>query len=169
VIALRFVGQKIMLLDHQKKAIGYWEKRRIILNTFLIVQAWLGWSISNAFNAGIDEIPGARITDPGVLWQFFKIFAGLNVIFCMGYVAEFFFQSPASRKYWPFPIRSLLMVSLCIICLWTLGARASRIAQQSAYAKAGVFGYGEKKEANQALEPTPTAVTDPAAQAPRQP
>ncbi len=138
-----------MLLEHQKSALRYWEKRRLILNALLLAQAWVGWSISNAFNAGIDDIPGARITDPGVLWQFVKIFAGLNIVFSMGYVAEFFSQSSSPRKYWPDPIRALVMVFLCLVCMGGLGARATKIAQQASYTKAGVFGYGEKKEANQ--------------------
>jgi hypothetical protein len=146
--------RKPVLIEHQKLAVRYWEKRRLILNLLLLTQSWVGWSISNAFNAGIDDIPGARITDPGVLWQFVKIFTGLNIVFSMGYVAEFFSQSSSPRKYWPDPFRMLLMVSLCLVCMWGLGARATNIAQQTAYTKAGVFGYGEKKEANQASEPT---------------
>ena len=144
-----------MLLDYQKSAVRYWEKRRLILNALLLAQAWAGWSISNAFNAGIDEIPGARITDPGVLWQFVKIFAVLNVVFSMGYVAEFFSQSATPRKYWPDPIRALLMVLLCLACVLGLGARAGKIAKEAAYTKASVFGHGEKKGANQSPDRMP--------------
>ncbi|MDD2764914.1 MAG: hypothetical protein PHE83_13175 [Opitutaceae bacterium] len=138
-----------MLLEHQKSAVRYWEKRRLIFNALIFAQAWIGWGISNAFNVGIDEIPGARITDAGVLWQFVKIFAVLNIVFSMGYVAEFFSQSHAPRKYWPDPFRALLLVFLCLVCMWGLGARAGKIAKEAAYTKAGVFGFGEKKEANQ--------------------
>ena len=146
-----------MLLEHRKSVVRYWERRRLVLNVVLIGQAWIGWSISNAFNAGIDDIPGARITDAGVLWRFVQIFSVLNLVFCMGYVAEFFSLSTAPRKYWPDPLRPLLVVSLCLVCMWGLGNRASTIARESAYTKAGVFGYGDpakQKEPNQTSEPT---------------
>lgn len=136
-----------MLLEHQKSAVRYWEKRRLILNALFLADAWFSWSISNALNVGVDDIPGARITDPGVLWLFVKIFAGLNIIFSMGYVAEFFSESTKPRKFWPDPVRALLMVSLCLVCFWAMGARAGTIAIDAAYAKAGVFGHGEKTEA----------------------
>ncbi len=138
-----------MLLDYQKSAVRYWEIRRLILNALLLALAWVGWNISNAFSVAIDDIPGARITDSGVLWQFVKIFAGLNIVFSMGYVAEFLSQSSSPRKYWPNPFRALLMVFLCLVCMWGIWSRAGKIAAEAAYTKAGVFGYGEKKEANQ--------------------
>lgn len=143
-----------MFSDYQKSAIRYWEKRRLILNAILLTDAWISWSISNAFTVGIDDISGAKISDPGVLWQFVKIFAVLNIIFSMGYVAEFFIHAPTPKKYWPTPFRTVFMVLLCVTCLWGLGSRSGTIAMEAAYTKAGVFGYGEKKEIDQPSEPT---------------
>ena len=70
-----------MHAEQMKSVIRYWEWRRLIFNALLFAAAWLGWTISNAFNAGIDEIPGARLSDPGVIGRFIVMFVILMSLF----------------------------------------------------------------------------------------
>ncbi len=134
-----------MMPEQKTAAIRYWEKRRVIFNALLLIDACIGWNISNAFNAGIDDIPGARITDAGVLWQFAMIFFALNFAFCIGYVAEYFCMANPPRKFWPGHFRSLLLAAICLISMWAMGGRAGKIAKEAAYTKAGVLGFGAEK------------------------
>ncbi len=127
-----------MLTAHRNKAAKYWERRRIVFNGLLLLAASFGWGISNAFNVGIDDIPGARVTDPGVLFGFLKIFAYLNIGFCLGYAAEFIWMSDEPRKLWPMPLRPLLLIVLCAVSMWHLSSRAGAIAKEAAYHKSGV-------------------------------
>lgn len=129
-----------MLSDHQKSTIRYWEWRRLIFNALLLADAWLGWSISNALTTGVDEVPAARLTDPGVIRRFAVMFLILNLAFCIGYVVEF--AAGRMKKFWPKPFRSILFVAICVCAIWLHGSNAGRIAKEAAYTKAGVFGYG---------------------------
>ena len=130
--------------DYRKAVIRYWELRRIIFNVLLLADAWLGWSISNAFNVGIDDIPGARLSDPGVLLRFAVMFLVVNIAFCVGYVFDFTIGRP--RKLWPAPFRAILLVAICVSSLWLSGGYAGKIAKEAAYTKAGVFGCGASEK-----------------------
>ncbi len=130
--------------DYRKAVIRYWEFRRIIFNVLLLADAWLGWSISNAFNVGIDDIPGARLSDPGVLLRFAVMFLVVNIAFCVGYVFDFTIGRP--RELWPAPFRAILFVAICVSSLWLSGGHAGKIAKEAAYTKAGVFGCGASEK-----------------------
>jgi hypothetical protein len=131
--------------SRQTQVIKYWEVWRVIFNVLLIGSAWVGWEISNSFNVAIDKIHSARITDPGVLWHFLGIFAVCNLAFSLGYAAEFMGMAKQLRRLWPMLIRPLLLISICPIGMWDMSEQAGKIAQEAAYTKAGVFGYGAGK------------------------
>ena len=129
-----------MLSDHQKSVIRYWEWRRLIFNALLLADAWFGWSISNMLTTGVDEMPAARLTDPGVIWRFVVAFAILTLGFCIGYAFDFSIGHP--KKFWPRPFRSILFVVICVSAIVLGGSHSGRIAKEAAYTKVGAFGYG---------------------------
>jgi len=129
-----------MLSDHQKSVIRYWEWRRLIFNALLLADSWFGWSISTMLTTSVDEVPAARLSDPGVIGRFIVAFAILNLGFCIGYAFDFFVGRP--KKLWPRPCRSILFVAICVSAILLYGRHAGRIAKEAAYTKAGVFGYG---------------------------
>ena len=117
-----------MQLEQMKQAVSYWEKRRLLFNALLIADAWFSWGISNAFNVGIDDIPGARITDAGVLWRFLAVFGVLNLAFCVGYLADYVLLTNPPKKLWPKPLRSVFLVVACLLSMWAMGGQAGKIA-----------------------------------------
>lgn len=127
-----------MLTDYRNGAAKYWESRRIIFNLSVLLAAWLGWGVSNAFNVGIDDVPGARVTDPGVLFSFVKLFAVMNAAFCIGYAAEFFCMADTARKWWPAPLRTILLIGLCALAMWCASSWAGSVAREAAYSKSGL-------------------------------
>jgi 4-hydroxybenzoate polyprenyltransferase len=129
-----------MLSDHQKSVIRYWEWRRLIFNAVLLADAWFGWWISNMLTTGVDEMPAARLTDPGVIWRFIVAFAILNLGFCIGYAFDFSIGHP--KKFWPRPFRSILFIVICVSAIVLGGSHSGRIAKEAAYTKVGALGYG---------------------------
>jgi len=118
-----------MLTANQREAVRYWEIRRLIINVLMIGAAYFGWGIANSFNVGIDELPGARFSDPGIATDFCWVFVSLNLVFCVGYAGEYFLQTEPKKKFWPWPARTIL---LCVISLFLLGL-ASKAGTRLAY------------------------------------
>ena len=118
-----------MLTANQREAVHYWEVRRLILNALMVGSANLGWGFANSFNVGIDELPGARFSDPGMVSSFCWVFVLLNLAFSVGYAGEYFFQTEPKKKFWPRPARTIL---LCVISLLLLGL-ASKAGTRLAY------------------------------------
>jgi hypothetical protein len=76
----------------KRKAIAYWEKRRIVYNALLVPASLLAWQISKEFTYHIDDQTPARLTDPAVML-----------------VLEFFFLAVEPRRFWPAPGRTLTL------------------------------------------------------------
>ena len=125
-----------MLTVNQREAVRYWEIRRLILNTLMVGAANLGWGIANSFNVGIDELPGARFSDPGIASDFCWVFVGLNLAFSVGYVGEYFFQTEPKKKFWPRPARTILFFILSLLSLGLAAKAGTRLAYHSSIEKA---------------------------------
>lgn len=80
-----------------------------------------------------------------MLWHFLKIFIGFNLAFSLGYAAEFIMHGESVIRLWRMPVRPLMLASICLIGMWTISGQAGKIAQEAAYTKAGVYGYGAGK------------------------
>ena len=117
-----------MLNANQRAALRYWEIRRVILNALMIGAADCVWHLANGFNIAIDELPGALLSDPGVISSFVGAMLFFNVVYTLGYAAEFFLQAEPPRKSWPRPGRTILLVVLVVVLTGLAAKTAARLA-----------------------------------------
>jgi hypothetical protein len=104
-----------MLSDSKRKAIGYWEKRRIIFNLLLVPASWLAWQISSEFTYHIDDQTPASLTDPRVLVALVFLCISANICYSFVYVLEFFLLDENPTRFWPFPGRTIFLILGCIL------------------------------------------------------
>jgi hypothetical protein len=121
-----------------KRNVKYWERRRIVFNFVLLAASWAGWSLSNGFNVGVDQIHGARITDPGVVWRLVVVFVIYNIAFSIGYVIDVAFGENRRSSLVLRMLRPAFVVMLCLVSMWFISGNVATIAQHSAYSKAGM-------------------------------
>ena len=132
-----------MSLEH-KKAVHYWETRRVVFIACVAFAGHLSWGFSNSFNAGIDELPIARYSAPGVWRILVATFVVLNAVLSMGYVAEFF---AVGRRFWPNPARTLLLLFLTGFgCFYAMGVAAQTADRLSLHQAIGPAMYQKKTE-----------------------
>lgn len=104
-----------MLSETKRKAVAYWEKRRVIYNLLLIPPAWLGWHASSELTSYInDQIP-ASLSNPQVLLALVLFWVAANTCYTFVYVLEFFFLTESPGKFWPTPGRTLFLILGCIL------------------------------------------------------
>jgi hypothetical protein len=157
-----------------RSRIKRWEVLRLPFNAVCVVGAWLAWNVSNDFTVAIDESPPAYLSDPGALRDMVLGFAVLNIAYCLVYAVEFAIAARADQS-WSRGARIALFSVGCAFGFVIAGRGASGISSAIASEKRGQMIVQEniermrQQKPNKALEPTPTAVTSPAAQEPRQP
>ena len=117
-----------MLTETQREAVKYWEIRRLVLNVLMIGAANFGWGLANSFNVGIDDLPGARVSDPGVISDFVLVFVVLNLAYSLGYIGEYLFQIEPKKKFWPRPARTILLSVIFLLLLAFASKAGSRLA-----------------------------------------
>ena len=102
----------------KRKAIAYWEKRRIVYNALLVPASLLAWQISKEFTYHIDDQTPARLTDPVVMLVLVVLCIGANICYSFVYVLEFFFLAVEPRRFWPAPGRTLTLILGCLLGIW---------------------------------------------------
>jgi len=102
----------------KRKAIAYWEKRRIVYNALLVPASLLAWQISKEFTYHIDDQTPARLTDPAVMLVLVVLCIGANICYSFVYVLEFFFLAVEPRRFWPAPGRTLTLILGCLLGIW---------------------------------------------------
>lgn len=102
----------------KRKAIAYWEKRRIVYNGLLVPASLLAWQISKEFTYYIDDQAPARLTDPAVMLALVVLCISANICYSFVYVLEFFFLADEPRKFWPAPGRTLTLILGCLLGIW---------------------------------------------------
>jgi hypothetical protein len=80
------------LRDYATEAIRYWEPRRLIYNTLLIVVVGLTFWFQR-------PVPASTITIDSILWLFLLAVLA-NVAYCAAYVVDIFVQASAFREQW---------------------------------------------------------------------
>jgi hypothetical protein len=147
----------------QKAAVRYWEIRRVFFVVLVLLWGHFSWGLSNSFNAGIDGMPVARYSDPGVVGSLIAVFFAANAIYSLGYVAEFFLSG---WRFWAKPCRTILFLALfatgCEYAARSAQVLADRLSMHKMIWPAI---YGIKRGPNQPPLQTPTSGT-PAAGAP---
>lgn len=111
----------------KRKAIAYWEKRRIVYNSLLISTSLLAWQISKEFTYHIDDQTPARLTDPAVMLAIVVLCISMNICYSFVYVLEFFFLADVPRKFWPAPGRTLFLVIGCLMGMWLASVTMSQL------------------------------------------
>jgi len=141
------------MIPSKVSALRYWEARRIFFILLVLVAGDFAWGISNSFNAGIDDMPGARYTDPGALRSLFAIFVAANAIYSLGYVAEYFLEG---RRWWPNPSRTVLVwvlsLAACLYAIRSAQVVADRLSMRKMIWPAM---YGIERRPNNSPEATP--------------
>jgi hypothetical protein len=121
-----------MLDDFRRKALVYWEKRRVIYNLLLVPPSWLGWQISREFTYHIDDRQPARFSDPYVFETVIYLLFMANVCYSMVYFVEVFLASEREKRFWPKPGRNMLFVFGCILAMALASKNMSHIQTRSA-------------------------------------
>lgn len=111
----------------KRKAIAYWEKRRIVYNALLVPASLLAWQISKEFTNHIDDQAPARLTDPAVMLALVVLWIGANICYSFVYVLEFFFLADEPGKFWPVPGRTFFLVVGCLIGMWLASVTTSQL------------------------------------------
>lgn len=116
-----------MEANTKRKAIAYWEKRRIVYNVLLMPASVLAWQISKEFTCQIDDQTPARLTDPAVMLALVVLCISANICYSFVYVLEFFFLADEPRKFWPAPGRTVFFVVGCLIGMWLASVTMSQL------------------------------------------
>jgi hypothetical protein len=111
----------------KRKAIAYWEKRRIVYNVLLVPASLLAWQISKEFTYHIDDQTPARLTDPAVMLALVVLCVSANICYSFVYVLEFFFLADEPRKFWPAPGRTVFLVIGCLLGMWLASVTMSQL------------------------------------------
>lgn len=102
----------------KRKAIAYWEKRRVVYNFLLVPASLLAWQTSKELTYYIDDRVPASLTDPAVILALVILCIGANICYSFVYVLEFFFLADEPRRFWPTPGRTLCLILGCLIGMW---------------------------------------------------
>jgi len=168
--------------------IARWELMRLPFNGVCLLGAWLAWNLSNQVAVAIDEMPPSSLHDAGALRDFVFGFSVLNIAYCLIYAVEFVAIAMSMSA-----ARALNICAYAFGCIlgFVIASRGSGGIAQAIVSEKRIESDRKarledvrqrleeetrlrndalaKERPNKALEPTPTSVTSPAAQEPRQP
>lgn len=110
-----WVEKYLMFSETKRKAVAYWEKRRVVYNLLLVPPSWMAWEASSELTYHIDDQTPASLGDPQVILALVFLFVAANICYSFVYVLEFFFHTEGPKRFWPAPGRTIFLVLGCIL------------------------------------------------------